>query len=252
MAPIAALVVTSTVGGTGDEGGYEHVLQHPVYRSVMANTLSVSVTVACVCAALGLVLALSVSSLRNPWRTVALGALMVPALVHPLAIVCAWTLLLQRTGLANIVLLRLGLAASPLTLCYCRFAVVVVMTYMLFPFSALPCYAVLQSVGPRWSKVARNLGARWHQVLVSVTLPLVWPGVVGGFILVFLLALGFFVVPALLGGRGDVMAGNLVKQLMDELLDLRTGAALSILLIVATSALLVLAAFLVRGRNRIV
>lgn len=151
----------------------------------------------------------------------------------------AWMALLGRQGVVNGMLRWLGAVDDPLKLLNTRFAVYVGMIHILLPFMVLPIHASLRSMDARLVAAAENLGAGPISVFRYVILPLSLPGVTAGCVLVFVLALGFYITPALLGGPSDMTISMLVAQEV-ELYHWDYAAALAALLLAFTAiALLV-------------
>jgi putative spermidine/putrescine transport system permease protein len=147
---------------------------------------------------------------------------------------------LGRTGLVNSLLLTLGLIDQPLRLLYVRFSVLVGMTHILLPFMILSLNAVMQGIDRRLVSAASTLGATPIRAFLTVFLPMSMPGVAGGSLLVFIMALGFFVTPALLGGQSDIMISMLVETQARQLLDWGFASTLSTVLLGITLVMLVI------------
>jgi len=124
----------------------------------------------------------------------------------------AWTVVLQRRGIINTVLQSLGLIDNPLSLLYTEPAVILGMVHFLLPFMILPIYSVLKRLDPNLVLAAFNLGARPFQVFLRIIFPLSMPGVGAGVSIVFLIGLGFFITPALLGGPKNLMISTLIED----------------------------------------
>jgi len=146
----------------------------------------------------------------------------------------AWMVLLQRQGVFNRWLLELGLIDEPLRMMYNRIGVLVGMTHVLLPFMVLPTYAVMRGIDRNLLRAAANLGASPLQSFLRVFLPLSLPGVAAGSLLVFILALGFFITPALMGGRTDMMIAQLIETQIRTQLNFAFAAALATVLLVVT------------------
>ena len=148
-------------------------------------------------------------------------------------------MLLQRTGVINTALGDLGLISQPLQLIYTEGAVIVAMTHVLLPYMILPIYASLRGIPPELTRAARNLGAGPTQAFLKVTLPLSSPGVYAGSLMVFILSLGFYITPALVGGPRTMLISTLIGQQTTELLDWPFAGALSGVLLAVTLGLVV-------------
>jgi ABC-type spermidine/putrescine transport system permease subunit I len=143
----------------------------------------------------------------------------------------AWMVLLGKEGPLNQALVALGIVDQPVQLLNTRFAVYIGMVHVLLPFMILPLYAVMRGIDRSLLRAAENLGARPSQVFRQVFLPLSLPGVAAGCLLVFILALGFYITPALLGGQRDVMISMLIQQQVTQL-KWGVASALAVVLLV--------------------
>jgi ABC-type spermidine/putrescine transport system permease subunit I len=144
------------------------------------------------------------------------------------------------------VLLGAGVVDRPLPLIHNRTGVLIGMVHVLLPFMVLPIFSLLTRIDPALVRAARSLGASPARAFLSVTLPLSLPGIGAGCLLVFLSAVGFYVTPALLGGRGQITVAMLIDLLVNDLLNWGLGAALSVVLLVVVAGLFVLYAFTAR------
>ena len=126
----------------------------------------------------------------------------------------AWAILLQRNGIINQSLQFIGITEEPIRLLYTQGAVVIAMTHVLMPFMVLPIYGALRNIPSDYARAASICGAGPLRSFWEVTLPLAMPGILGGFILVFLTALGYFITPALLGSPQEMMIATLISQQM--------------------------------------
>jgi mannopine transport system permease protein len=173
-------------------------------------------------------------------RGVLLAAVLLPLWTSLLVRTAAWFILLQDNGLINRGLMALGLIDRPLPLIFNRTGVVIAMTHVLLPFMILPIYSALRSIPDDLVKAARNLGAGSLQAFQSVTLPLSLPGVAAGVLMTFILALGFYITPALVGGARTLMMSTLIAQQTTELLNWPFASALSAVLLMTTLVLVIL------------
>ena len=149
----------------------------------------------------------------------------------------AWVVLLQREGVVNSALLQMGLLAEPLTLLYTRFAVYAAMVHVLLPFLVLPLYAVMKGIPKSHVRAAESLGATPWTAFVRVYLPQTLPGVGAGVLMVFIQALGYYITPALVGGAGDQMVSYFIAFYATKTINWGMAAALSMLLLAATTVL---------------
>jgi putative spermidine/putrescine transport system permease protein len=148
--------------------------------------------------------------------------------------------LLQQKGLINHALLQLGLIERPLPMIYNRIGVIVGMTHILLPFMILPLYSVLTRIDPSYASAAASLGAGPVRNFLRVYLPLSLPGVLTGTVLVFVVGLGYYITPALLGGPGDTMIAQLIEAQVAEFGRWGLAGALALILLLGTSVTFVL------------
>jgi ABC-type spermidine/putrescine transport system permease subunit I len=146
----------------------------------------------------------------------------------------AWMVLLGRTGVVNQILQELGITSLPLQLMYNRTAVVVGMTYVLLPYMVLTLFGAMRGVDPRLLQAAEGMGASGPRIFFRVFLPLTLHGVLAGVLLVFILAIGFFITPALMGAPEDMMAGMLIERQVELANNWPVAAIMSIVLLVVT------------------
>jgi len=149
----------------------------------------------------------------------------------------AWMVLLGRNGLINETLIALGLVAEPLDLLYTKTAVVIGMVYVLLPYMVLTLFATMKAIDPSLMRAARGLGAGSLYAFRRVYFPLSLHGVVSGSLIVFILAIGFFITPALMGGPTDVMIAMLIERAVEITLDWPGAAVMSLVLLALTLAL---------------
>jgi putative spermidine/putrescine transport system permease protein len=142
-----------------------------------------------------------------------------------------WLVLLQQRGLINRWLMNLGLTDTPITMVHSRVGVLVGMVHILLPFMVLPLYAVMLRINPSYTQAAASLGATPVRNFWRVYLPLSWPGVVNGTVLVFVSGLGYFITPALLGGAGDTMIAQLIEIQVSEFGQWGIAGALALVLL---------------------
>jgi putative spermidine/putrescine transport system permease protein len=161
----------------------------------------------------------------------------------------AWQVILRDTGIINSVLTGLGVISSPIPLIRTTLGVILGMSHILLPFMVLPIYAVMRRIDPEFGRAAANLGASPLRAFLRVFVPLSLPGVLAGCLLVFVLALGFYITPALLGGIRDQMISQLIVQQAQQRLDWGFASAMSVILMLITLVVLVVASRLVRLRD---
>jgi putrescine transport system permease protein len=186
------------------------LLEDPFYLEAMLRSLRVAALSSLLCLAVGYPMALAIARAPERWRNTLLMLVVLPFWTSFLLRVTAWIGLLQDGGPVNAALLATGLVAEPVPLLYTDFALTIGITYGYLPFMVLPLYATLSRLDPALEEAASDLGAAPWRVFLSVTLPLSLPGVLAGLLLVFIPAVGEFVVPELLGGPGAQLIGRVL------------------------------------------
>ena len=152
----------------------------------------------------------------------------------------AWMSLLGHNGIFNRLLIEGGVISEPIPMMFNRFGVLVGMVHFMLPYMVLSIYAVMSGIPPVYMQAGANLGAPPLKRFVKIYLPLSMPGVGAGCLLVFILALAFYITPALLGGLRDTMIAQIIEQQMKETFDWPFAAALSTILIIVTTTLYVI------------
>ncbi|WP_163851262.1 ABC transporter permease [Pseudooceanicola aestuarii] len=205
---------------------YERILDNPVYGKVLLRTLWIALMVAVLSLFLAFPVAMAMVSSGGAMAVFITACVLLPFWSSVLVRTAAWAVLLQRNGIINDALQAIGLIEAPMRLLYTQGAVVVAMTHVLMPFMVLPIYGALRNIPADYGRAAAICGAGPLRRFREVTLPLAMPGVLGGFILVFLTALGYFITPALLGSPQEMMIATLISQQLREFLDWPFAAAL--------------------------
>jgi putative spermidine/putrescine transport system permease protein len=191
---------------------YRRILTEDIYWRSFALTFEISVAVTVLTLLLGYPLAYAANAVPKGWSVVILALVVLPFWTSVLVRSYAWLVLLQRTGVINQVLRDLGLIDTPLALVHNTFGTVVATTHILLPFMVLPLYAAMQKIPPELIQAGASLGGGpWHSFR-RIFLPLSLPGVLAGTTLVFVLCLGFYITPELLGGGRTIMVSMLVSR----------------------------------------
>lgn len=227
FAPILRILAASVLEPRPGLSNYARLLSQPLYMDVIVRTLWISGACTVLALLLGYPVAVLMARTRGGWATVIAACVLVPLWTSTLVRSYAWILLLDRNGILNGLMSKAGLIGQPLDMLYGNGAVLMAMTHMLMPFVILPIYSALQSIPPELGQAATNLGAGPVRRFWSVTLPLSLPGVSAGCLLVFVMALGFYVTPALLGGPKTLMIATLISQQATELLNWPFAGAIS-------------------------
>lgn len=219
--------------------------EQAVFETIFLRTFKISAVVALLCVALGYPVAFLLASLPQRAANPLLILVLLPFWTSALVRTAAWAVLLQTNGVVNNALQYVGLIDAPLQLIYNRVGVYIAMTHVLLPFFILPLYGVMKGISPTAMRAASSLGARPLRAFWKVYLPQSLPGVAAGAIIVFTLALGYYVTPALVGGGADQMISASIAFYTNQSLNWGMAAALSFLL------LLPLALMLFAGRTMV-
>ncbi|CAG4927391.1 ABC transporter permease [Paraburkholderia saeva] len=206
-----------------------------VYRQAFARTVSISATVTLLCLLLGYPVAWLLANLPAKSSNRLMLLVIVPFWTSLLVRTTAWYVLLQPGGVINSLLMGLGLATHPLPLIFNRTGVLIGMTHVLLPYMILAIYSVMKSVSPVYVRAAQSLGAHPFTAFVRIYIPQTLPGVGAGCFLVFVLALGYYITPALLGGAGDEMISQLIAIQTNTQLNWGLAGALSAYLVIFTA-----------------
>lgn len=219
--------------------------EQAVFETIFLRTFKISAVVALLCVALGYPVAFLLASLPPRAANPLLILVLLPFWTSALVRTAAWAVLLQTNGVVNNALQYVGLIDAPLQLIYNRVGVYIAMTHVLLPFFILPLYGVMRGISPTAMRAASSLGAPPLRAFWKVYLPQSLPGVAAGAIIVFTLALGYYVTPALVGGGADQMISASIAFYTNQSLNWGMAAALSLLL------LLPLALMLIAGRTMV-
>lgn len=192
---------------------YAFLLEDNLYWVSYLKSIKIALVATLLCLLLGFPMAYAIALAPLPWRNLLLLLVILPFWTSFLLRVYAWMVMLGKQGLINNLLLSSGLIDEPLQMLYTDGAVYLGIVYTYVPFMILPLYATLEKLNPDIHEAAADLGAKPLRVFYDVTLPLAMPGIIAGSLLVFIPALGEYVIPALLGGLDSLMIG---RTLYDE------------------------------------
>jgi spermidine/putrescine transport system permease protein len=214
----------------------------PLYLSIFLTSARIALLATLAALLIGYPAAYAIARAPSRRQTAYLFLAMLPFWSNYLIRTYAWIVLLNREGLINRGLGRMGLISEPLPILYNDFAIVTGLVYNYLPFVILAIYASLQRLNPELREASADLGAAAWQTFLRITLPLTMPGVAAGAVFVFVLSIGNFITPDLLGGGRVVMVGNLIYDQFLSARDWPFGAALSLMLIMIMMILLFLQA----------
>lgn len=220
----------------------------PVYMAIFFRSLRIAALTVIATLVVCYPAAFCVSLLPDRWKSFCLFLITLPFFSSLIVRLFVWVLILRQTGLANEVLLALGIIAQPLNMIYTDGAIILGMVYIFIPFMFMPIYASVEKLDWRLVQASLDLGAGPIRTFLRIVLPLTAPGVVGGAVIVFIPALGNFIVPAVLGGAKVMMLGNLIETQFLAARNWPFGSALA-MMVMAVMLVLLLAYVLVSGRR---
>ena len=230
------MVLARSVGGADPLAHYAQILERAVYLKVLGNTFRIALIATVVCVVLGYPLAYWMRSLSPGRRLVAVALVVLPFWVSILVRTYAWIVILGNDGVVNRSLQGLGLAGVPVSFLYNEFGVILGTANVLLPFLVLPLFAAMVKLDDRLLQAAASLGASRRTIFWRVFFPLTLPSLAAGGILVFILTLGFFITPAILGGGRVPMIANMLDLLINRLPRWELASAISTVLLVLTLA----------------
>lgn len=212
----------------------------PLYIQIILNSLYYAALTVIVTLVVCYPVAFWVSRMGPLAKNIVLFAITLPFFANLLVRIYAWLLLLRPTGAINTALLSLGLIDQPLNMIFTEFAVIIGLVYVLTPFMFLPIYASVERLDWSLVQASQDLGATPFQTFRRVILPLTAPGIAGGCVIVFIPALGNFIVPSFLGGSKVQMTGNVIERQFLQARNWPFGSTLA-MIVMASVLLLVLA-----------
>jgi len=252
VGPFAWLASLSVLDGQGSLtlANYQMIFEQTSTMKILWTTFRVSLLVTLFCALLGYPVAYLLGLLPRRAAALCLLAVLLPFWTSILVRTYAWMVLLARKGLVNTGLQDIGLIDQPLRLMHNEAGTIIGMTHIMLPFLILPLYATIRSIDRGYLRAGASLGARPMTVFWRVFFPLSLPGFLGGLCFVFVLCLGFFVTPALLGGGKVQMIAMIIERNIVMHASWGPAAAIGVVLLVTTVAVLWLGWFLRRGQRR--
>lgn len=246
--PLAVMTYLSFVGQDGSLSfeNFTRLWTSPVYLLVFKITFEVSLYTTLLVALIGYPLAYCLVQLPARVQNIALLFVLLPLWTAVLVRTYAWLVLLQSNGVINKALLQLGLISEPLALTQNLTGALIGMVHIMLPFMVMPLYASMKSIDGDLMAAAANLGATPARAFRDVYFPLSLPGFFSGTLMVFVLCLGFYVTPAILGGGTVIMAAMRIAANVTLYSNWGAASALGVVLLVITVALVVGAAILAR------
>lgn len=232
------LQVNATTGLSYFTLAHYRALLDPLYFVIIGRSLLLASITVVACLFIAYPVAYYVVFKTKKWRVLFFSLLVLPFWTNFLLLVYAWYFILEQDGLLNSLLLSLGIIKTPLLLMHSTFAVGCGMFYCYLPFMLLPLYTTFERFDGRLLEASKDLGASNWQTFINIMLPLTWPGIKTGALLVFIPTLGEFVTPALLGGDKHMYIGSLISHYFLTVRDSYMGSAFTCL-VVAVLALIV-------------
>ena len=233
LVPLARLVGLSFSAKAGPFVAYAQLLGDDVYARVFANTFVIAVVVTVVALLIAFPIAFALTRLSRASRRIVFACVLLPLWISVLVRTFSWMLLLERNGPINRFIVATGLSDQPLSILFNQAAVLIGMVHVLLPYAVLPIYAAIVRIEPALLRASEGLGASPATTFRRVLFPLSLTGVATAATFTFLLALGFFVTPALLGGARSITLSMLIDGFVTDRLDWPLAAAASVLLLVA-------------------
>jgi putative spermidine/putrescine transport system permease protein len=224
--------------------------EEAIFLRIFERTFLVATLVTLATLLLAFPFAYLICNLPARYSTILLIVVLLPFWTSILVRTAAWTVLLQKYGLLNELAIWLGITQDRFELMYTRTGLIIAMTHIQLPFTLLPIYSVMRTIQPAQMRAAASLGARPLTAFRRVYLPQALPGVMAGCLLTFILCLGYYITPALIGGAGDQLISNFIANYVNVELNWEMAAALSFILLTLTIALYAIFAHLL-GLDRL-
>ena len=249
VAPNALLLSTSFLKTEAQQltgeltlDNYGFLFTRPLYLAALARTFVVGASVGLLVVVLGFPLAYFLVRTRSRWKGLLIALALAPLLASVVVRTYGWYIILNRFGVANDLLLGLGLIADRIAFMPSTGAIIVGLAHALLPYGVLTIMGSLNGIPPSLELAAMSLGASRTRTFFNVVLPLSLPGIAGGFMLAFSIAISAYATPAILGGPATQLMATAIYGFMTQLLDWSIGAALAVILIVCSVLLLLGAA----------
>ena len=246
--PVGWLFYVSFIGadGTFSLENYERMIKRRSYARIFQTTFEVSLITTGLCILIGYPLAYFMSQLPLKWANLCLITVLLPFWTSLLVRTYAWLVLLQRQGLVNDWGISLGLWEEPIKMVHNLTGTLIGMVHIMLPFLILPVYGAMRAIDRDYMKAASNLGASPARAFWTVFFPLSTPGLFAGALMVFILCLGFFVTPAVLGGGKVILVSMQIVSNIELFVNWGAASALGVVLLMLTVGALWIAARFVR------
>jgi putative spermidine/putrescine transport system permease protein len=219
---------------------YRRIFGEEIYWRSFALTFEISLLVTLLALLLGYPIAYAASAVSRRWSIVILALVILPFWTSVLVRAYAWLALLQRTGVINQLLQTIGVIDEPLALIHNTFGTVIATLHILLPFMVLPLYASMQKIPHDLMQAGASLGGSPSHTFWRIFLPLSLPGVIAGATLVFVLSLGFYITPELLGGGRTIVVSMLVSRNVELYDQWGAASAVGVVLLIGVFAIFLL------------
>ena len=245
--PVGWLFYLSFIGRDGSLSfeNYERMMKSKAYIRIFLTTFKISILTTIICAAIGYPLAYFMSQLSRKWANICMIGVLIPFWTSLLVRTYAWLVLLQKKGLLNNMAIEIGLISEPIKIVHNTTGTLIGMVHIMLPFLILPLYANMRAIDKDALKAASSLGATPTRAFWTVFFPLSLPGLLAGLLIVFVLCLGFYVTPAILGGGRVIMAAMKISSNIELYFSWGAASALGVVLLVVTGIILFIASKLV-------
>lgn len=245
--PIGWLFFLSFIGRDGSFSfeNYERMINSKAYLRIFLTTFKISLLTTFFCILLGYPLAYFMSQISRKWASICMIGVLIPFWTSLLVRTYAWLVLLQKKGLVNNIAIDLGIIAEPIKFVHNTSGTLIGMVHIMLPFLILPLYANMRAIDGHCIKAASSLGATPVRAFWTVFFPLSVPGLLAGSLIVFVLCLGFYVTPAVLGGGRVIMAAMKISSNIELYFSWGAASALGVVLLVVTMIILFIASKMV-------
>ena len=251
MIPVSWLFYLSLIGKGGEFSmvNYQKMIEYKSYARVFLTTFEVSLLTTLLCILIGYPLAYFLAQLPKRMAAIFMLTVLLPFWTSLLVRTYAWLVLLQKKGILNDFAIQIGLWETPVKLVHNMTGTLIGMAHIMLPFLVLPLYGAMRRIDPDLMHAAANLGAKPVQAFWKVFFPMSLPGMVAGSLIVFVLCLGFYVTPAVLGGGRVVMVATQITAILENQFNWGAASALGVVLLIATLVILYLAGRLLKLDN---
>lgn len=232
--PLLGMVERSFGTGKFTLENYREIFVNDMYMSVMLITFRIAAGATLACVLLGYPVAYLLAHAKPKTVRLLMILVVLPYFTSVIVRTFAWVVILGRSGIVNQYITMLQISKDPIDLLYNEFSVIVGMTYVLLPFMVLTLYTVMRGIDQRLVRAAYSLGASRAYAFMRIFFPLSLPGLTGGVLLVFIMAIGFFITPALMGGPEQMTIAMLIAQEVEITLNWAFASALATVLLLVT------------------